>query len=67
MDDQQAQCASDEYKAGVQINQVQLLKVDPPNEVIASFRDVQAAQADQSRVQNEAQSYSNRVVPAARE
>ncbi len=28
------------YNAGVQITQVQLLKVDPPGEVIASFRDV---------------------------
>ena len=32
-----------------QITQVQLLKVDPPAEVIASFRDVQAARADQER------------------
>jgi membrane protease subunit HflK len=43
------------YDAGVQITQVQLLKVDPPGEVIASFRDVQAARADQERLQNEAQ------------
>ncbi|SDB40126.1 FtsH protease activity modulator HflK [Bauldia litoralis] len=56
----------DEYGAGVQINQVQLLKVDPPSEVIASFRDVQAARADQERSQNEAQTYANRVIPEAR-
>jgi len=56
----------DEYGAGIQINQVQLLKVDPPNEVIASFRDVQAAQADQVKAQNVAQSYANGVLPAAR-
>jgi membrane protease subunit HflK len=54
------------YGAGVLINQVQLLKVDPPADVIASFRDVQAARADQERVQNEAQTYSNRVIPEAR-
>ncbi|MFO1185642.1 MAG: FtsH protease activity modulator HflK [Bauldia sp.] len=56
----------DQYGAGVHVERVQLLKVDPPNEVIAAFRDVQAAQADQARVQNEAQTYANRVVPAAR-
>jgi membrane protease subunit HflK len=56
----------DNFNAGVQITQVQLLKVDPPNEVIASFRDVQAARADQERLQNEAQTYANRVIPEAR-
>jgi len=50
----------------VTITQVQLLKVDPPAEVVASFRDVQAAQADQVRLQNEAQTYANQVVPQAR-
>jgi membrane protease subunit HflK len=54
------------YGAGVLINQVQLQKVDPPADVIASFRDVQAARADQERAQNEAQTYSNRVIPEAR-
>jgi modulator of FtsH protease HflK len=56
----------DEYGAGIQVTQVQLLKVDPPADVIASFRDVQAARADQERVQNEAQTYSNKVIPEAR-
>ena len=53
----------DQYGAGITVTQVQLLKVDPPAEVVASFRDVQAAQADQVRLQNEAQSYANKVVP----
>ena len=48
------------------VTQVQLQKVDPPAQVIDSFRDVQAAKADQERIQNEAQTYSNRVVPEAR-
>jgi membrane protease subunit HflK len=56
----------DGYGAGIQINQVQLQKVDPPAEVIDAFRDVQAARADQERLQNEAQTYSNRVIPEAR-
>jgi len=45
---------------------VQLQKVDPPTQVIDAFRDVQAARADKERLQNEAGSYANRVVPEAR-
>mgnify|MGYP003119200701 CR=1 FL=1 len=56
----------DHYEAGVEIAQVQLQKVDPPQQVIDSFRDVQAARADQERLQNEANSYANRVIPEAR-
>jgi membrane protease subunit HflK len=56
----------DNYQSGIQITQVQMQKVDPPQQVIDSFRDVQAARADAERAQNEAQSYTNQVVPAAR-
>jgi membrane protease subunit HflK len=56
----------DQYGAGVTIYQVQMQKVDPPTQVIDSFRDVQAARADLERAQNEAQTYANRVVPEAR-
>ena len=56
----------DGYKAGIQIDQVTLQKVDPPGEVIDAFRDVQAARADQERLQNEAFAYANKVVPEAR-
>ena len=56
----------DSYGAGVQVTQVTLQRVDPPGPVIAAFRDVQAALADQARLKNEAESYSNGVVPKAR-
>ena len=56
----------DAYGSGVQITQVQMQKVDPPAQVIDAFRDVQAARADLERLQNEAQTYANRVVPDAR-
>ena len=56
----------DRYGAGIQINQVQLLKVDPPAQVIDSVRDVQAARSDAERAQNEAQTYANQVIPEAR-
>ena len=56
----------DSYGAGVLVTQVQMQKVDPPAQVIDAFRDVQAARADLERLQNEAQTYANRVVPEAR-
>jgi len=54
------------YNAGVLISGLQLLKADPPAQVIEAFRDVQAAQQDQSRLRNEAETYASRVVPEAR-
>jgi len=60
------QTTLDHYRAGILITQVQLQKVDPPSQVIDSFRDVQAARADLERAQNEAQTYANKVVPEAR-
>ncbi len=60
------QATLDSYLAGIEITEVQMQKVDPPQQVIDAFRDVQAARADQERIQNEAQSYANRVVPEAR-
>ena len=56
----------DDYGAGITIQQVQLQKVDPPQQVIDAFRDVQAARADLERSVNEAQTYANRVLPEAR-
>src|SRR5262249_38811011 len=51
------------YGAGVSHDQVQLQKFDPPTQVIDAFRDVQA---DKERLQSEAGSYANRVVPETR-
>ena len=56
----------DNYGSGILITQVQMQKVDPPAQVIDAFRDVQAARADLERLQNEAQTYANRVVPDAK-
>src|SRR3954449_6191099 len=56
----------DTYGSGIQVTQVQMQKVDPPAQVIDAFRDVQAARADLERLQNEAQTYANGVVPDAR-
>jgi membrane protease subunit HflK len=56
----------DQYKSGITVTQVQMLKVEAPAQVIDAFRDVQAAQADQERAQNEARTYAGRIVPEAR-
>jgi membrane protease subunit HflK len=61
-----AQDILDQYGTGVDITQVQLQKVDPPGEVIESFRDVQRANTDADRARNEAQTYANDIVPRAR-
>ena len=54
------------YGAGIEVLRVNLQRVDPPLQVIDSFRDVQAARQDQDRVRNEAETYASRVVPEAR-
>ncbi|MFZ5782796.1 MAG: FtsH protease activity modulator HflK [Pseudomonadota bacterium] len=56
----------DEYGAGVRIANVQLLRVDPPQEVIGAFRDVQAARADKEKSINEANTYRNQQLPRAK-
>ena len=56
----------DSYGAGIQIVRVNLSAVDPPPQVVDAFRDVQAAQADNERLQNEATAYANQVIPQAR-
>ena len=61
-----SQAVLDQYGAGIDLLQVQLQKVDPPAEVIESFRDQQRANADADRARNEAESYRNDIVPRAR-
>ncbi len=60
------QATLDSYNAGIQIVRVNLSAVDPPPSVVDAFRDVQAAQADRERLQNEATAYANQVIPEAR-
>lgn len=63
---QTIQFVLDSYGAGILVNRVNLSNVDPPPQVVDAFRDVQAAQTDNERLQNEAQAYANRVEPQAR-
>ncbi|WP_193182076.1 FtsH protease activity modulator HflK [Nisaea sediminum] len=55
-----------EYVAGVDVRQVQLLAVDPPKQVIDAFNEVQRARQDKDRLKNEAETFRNDVVPRAR-
>lgn len=56
----------DKQNSGILITQVQLQRVDPPAAVIDAFNDVQRARADQERARNEADAYSNDIIPHAR-
>ncbi len=56
----------DNYSSGIEIVLVQLLRVDPPVEVIDAFRDVQTAKADKERLINEAETYRNDILPKTR-
>jgi modulator of FtsH protease HflK len=56
----------DRYGAGIRVERVQLLKSDPPAQVLDAFRDVQAATTDKETLQNQASAYAGRVIPEAR-
>ncbi len=57
----------DEYGLGIEISQVELLKVTPPTaKVNDAYLDVQRAKADLERKRNEAEYYRNSIVPVAR-
>ncbi len=60
------QTTLDEYGSGVNIVRVNFDKADPPQEVIDSFREVQAARQERSTLQNQADAYANKNLAAAR-
>jgi membrane protease subunit HflK len=55
----------DSYKSGVQIENVYLQEVTPPDSVVPAFDDVNNARQDQQTFINEAQKYTNDVIPRA--
>ncbi|MET0964317.1 MAG: FtsH protease activity modulator HflK [Noviherbaspirillum sp.] len=56
----------DRYKGGVQITNVTMQGVQPPEQVQAAFDDAVKAGQDRERLKNEGQAYANDVVPKAR-
>jgi membrane protease subunit HflK len=55
-----------DYDCGIKIVTVQLQDVTPPKPVEASFNEVNKAQQERSRLENEAMQEYNRIIPLAR-
>jgi membrane protease subunit HflK len=60
------QAQLDRLKAGIQVKNVNVQSVQPPEQVQAAFDDVQKANADRERAKNDAQAYANDKIPGAR-
>jgi membrane protease subunit HflK len=60
------QTTLDRYDSGIQVAAIQLQRVDPPGPVIDSFQDVQRARSELEQLRNQAEAYSNKIVPEAR-
>ena len=56
----------DAYESGLLVSDVNLQDAQPPEEVQAAFSDAIKAREDKERLKNEAEAYSNDVIPKAR-
>lgn len=56
----------DMYQTGILITSVNLQDAQPPEQVQAAFADVVKAREDRERLINEAEGYSNKILPEAR-
>ena len=56
----------DDYGTGIVVSQVNFADVSPPLEVRPAYDDVIKAEADEQRFKNEAERYSNQIIPEAR-
>ena len=56
----------DSYAMGIEVMQIELQQVQPPEEVRAAFDDVKAAAQDANLAINQAKAYENEVLPSAR-
>ena len=56
----------DHYECGIDVRQVQLQDVNPPQEVDFAFKDVQSAKEEKEQLINEALGYQNDIIPKAR-
>jgi membrane protease subunit HflK len=55
----------DRLKAGIQVKNVNVQSVQPPEQVQAAFDDVQKANANREQLKNDAQAYANDKIPGA--
>ena len=63
---EEIQEAMDQYKAGIIVASVNLQDAQPPEEVQGAFEDAIRAREDKQRLINEAEAYSNEIIPKAR-
>ncbi len=63
---QEIQKVMDSYQSGILVTSVNLQDAQPPEQVQGAFEDAIKAREDEQRLINEAQAYSNEVVPVAR-
>ena len=56
----------DMYTTGIMVSQVNVVDAQPPDAVRPAFDDVIRAREDEQRAQNEAEQYSNQIIPTAR-
>ncbi len=56
----------DKTQSGIHVVNVQLLRLAPPEDVMAAFRDVASAKEDKATYLNEAYAFENEVVPMSR-
>jgi membrane protease subunit HflK len=57
---------NNQYETGIQVEQIVLRSVDPPDQVKPSFNEVNQAEQERERAINEARGEYNRVIPKAR-
>lgn len=56
----------DRYNAGIEIREVAVRNVQPPDQVQAAFEDAIKARQDRDRKINEGEAYANNIIPRAR-
>jgi modulator of FtsH protease HflK len=60
------QLQMDRYKTGIEVQNVNIQNVQPPEQVQAAFDDALKAGQDRDRLKNEGQAYANDVIPRAK-
>ncbi|HYR58215.1 MAG TPA: FtsH protease activity modulator HflK [Chthoniobacteraceae bacterium] len=60
------QALAQHYQLGIRVDQVQLKNVNPPQQVVSSFNEVNKAQQDRENMINIASGEYNKVIPKAR-
>ena len=60
------QSVLDSYKSGINVQTVNILEAQPPEQVQDAFSDAIRAREDEQRYINEAEAYRNEIIPLAR-